>query len=202
MSDAVKLIVGLGNPGDKYTHSRHNAGFWFIDALVEHYNLVLKPEKKFYGAHAVFVIDDVTIHLLRPDTFMNLSGRALVAIAQYYKISPSQILVAYDDMELAVGNMKLKDTGGHSGHNGISNIMQLLGAKDFKRLRIGINRPPTGADVSSYVLSKMPSIDKEISLACIDKAVDIVPELTGGNWQVAIQELQRFINEYQRELKS
>ena len=194
LSKGVRLVVGLGNPGDVYTNTRHNVGFWFIDELISHYNVQLAYNKKFFGNLATIEVAGYTTYLLCPTTLMNKSGVSVSAISRFYNIPASQILIVYDDLELGVGNMKLKDRGGHSGHNGIANIMQAISNTAFKRLRIGIGRPTDNRmSVSSYVLGAMPDIDKRVTQSNILLAVESVVDMVTQQWQVVVQNLHRKI---------
>ncbi|MDG2938840.1 aminoacyl-tRNA hydrolase [Bisgaard Taxon 10/6] len=165
----IKLIVGLGNPGDKYADTRHNAGEWLIDRLSRRFNFSLKDETKFFGKTARAVISGQEIRFLVPTTFMNLSGKAVGALASFYRIQPEEILVAHDELDLPPGVAKIKQGGGHGGHNGLKDtIAQLDNSKNFYRLRVGIGHPGDRNLVTSYVLGK-PSPDDG---ALIDKALD------------------------------
>ncbi|MDO4435357.1 MAG: aminoacyl-tRNA hydrolase [Cardiobacteriaceae bacterium] len=148
----IKLVVGLGNPGEKYQKTRHNAGFWFLDALEKRF----VEEKKFQAQYAKITMEGKALHLLKPLTFMNASGRAVSACAKFYGITPEEILVVHDELDLAEGLIRLKFDGGHGGHNGLRDIQSALGAKTFYRLRVGIDRPKTKEEVVNYVLD-MPS---------------------------------------------
>lgn len=188
----IKLIVGLGNPGIKYANTRHNVGFWFIDEILKSYSASLAYNKKFHGDLARIEIGGKTVHLLRPTTFMNNSGAAVAAFHDFYNIDSTQILIAYDDLELGVGDMKLKATGGHSGHNGIADIMQSLGKKDFKRLRIGIGRPHNNSiSITNYVLGMMPDIDRQATMSNISLVLEYLLDIVTLPWQVAVQNLHR-----------
>lgn len=150
------LLVGLGNPGDQYAKTRHNAGFWLLDSLAEHYGGHWREEKKFFGQCSKIVLGQQNLYLLKPQTFMNASGRSVAAIANFYQIAPEQILVAHDELDLPEGSSKLKFGGGHGGHNGLRDIISALGSKDFYRLRLGIGHPSERSEVIHYVL-KPPS---------------------------------------------
>jgi len=137
----IKLIVGLGNPGQQYRFTRHNAGAMFLETLCDDYQGELKAENKFFGLSGRIDINGEDIRLLFPSTYMNNSGQAVAAIASYFKIEPLDILVAYDELDLPVGTTRLKKGGGHGGHNGLRDIIKALGSQDFNRLRIGIGHP-------------------------------------------------------------
>ncbi|WWP02606.1 MAG: aminoacyl-tRNA hydrolase [Candidatus Dasytiphilus stammeri] len=158
----IKLIVGLSNPGEKYAFSRHNVGSWYVRILANQYNHTLIQKKIFYSHITKIVIANRNIWLLIPDTFMNMNGISVAAMANYYKISPEEILVAHDELQFAPGIAKFKLCGGHGGHNGIKNIINQLGQnKNFKRLRIGIGVPNNRNEINSFVLDK-PSKKEQI----------------------------------------
>ncbi len=185
----IKLIVGLGNPGIKYTQTRHNAGFYFIDALCQKYGFQLKEHKKFYGQAAKVTIGDHDLWLLKPETFMNHSGKSVASIANFYKIAPEQILVAYDELDLDPGVAKLKKSGGHGGHNGLRDIIALTGSNQFYRLRLGIGHPGHKSQVVSWVLNRATQ-DDEISLQqSIDKSLSILEDLLAGKTEKAMKDL-------------
>lgn len=163
----IKLIVGLGNPGNEYKDTRHNAGFWFIDKVADRFGICLNHDKKFRGDAGRGTIFGQDVRLLKPDTFMNRSGLAVVPLAKFYNIAPTEILIAHDELDIAPGSIRLKTGGGHGGHNGLRDILPHIGA-DFHRLRIGIGHPGHASKVSGWVLSK-PSSDDGIN---IDKALD------------------------------
>ena len=165
----IKLIVGLGNPGDKYADTRHNAGEWLIDRLARQFNFTLNPENKFFGKTARVVINGNEIRFLVPTTFMNLSGKAISALANFYRIKPEEILVIHDELDLPPGVAKIKQGGGHGGHNGLRDtIAQLANNKNFYRLRLGIGHPGDKNLVAAYVLNKPSPADWQL----IDKALD------------------------------
>ncbi|QDJ13720.1 aminoacyl-tRNA hydrolase [Mergibacter septicus] len=158
----IKLIVGLGNPGAKYEETRHNAGEWLIEQLALRFNFSLKDENKFFGKTARTSILGQEIRFLVPTTFMNLSGKAVGALAAFYRIQPEQILVLHDELDLPPGCVKLKLGGGHGGHNGLKDIIAQLGNnKNFYRLRIGIGHPGDRNLVSNYVLNKPSPLEKQ-----------------------------------------
>lgn len=148
----LKLIVGLGNPGATYAQTRHNAGFWLVQQISDTHQITLNHDKKFHGHIGRGTIAGTDIRLLLPDTFMNKSGLAVAAVARFYGITPDEILVAHDELDIKAGLIKLKTGGGHGGHNGLRDITAQLGA-NFHRLRIGIGRPAHASQVSSFVLS-------------------------------------------------
>lgn len=165
----IKLIVGLANPGAEYAATRHNAGAWYVDLLAERHNQSLKEESKFFGYTARLNVAGKDVRLLVPTTFMNLSGKAVAAMATFYRIAPEEILVAHDELDLPPGVAKFKLGGGHSGHNGLKDIISKLGNNpNFHRLRIGIGHPGDRNKVVGFVLGKPPASEQTL----IDNAVD------------------------------
>lgn len=185
----IKLIVGLGNPGQQYRFTRHNAGAMFLENLCDDYQGELKAENKFFGLSGRIDINGEDIRLLFPSTYMNNSGQAVAAIASYFKIEPLDILVAYDELDLPVGTTRLKKGGGHGGHNGLRDIIKALGSQDFNRLRIGIGHPGEASKVSNYVLSEPSKADADQIQADIDKSIAILPLLVKGEFQEAMLKL-------------
>lgn len=186
MSDQILCIVGLGNPGPSYSETRHNAGFWFVDALARQQGASFRAESKFHGE--VCRLAD-GCWLIKPDTFMNRSGQAVIALMNFYKIPLSQVLVAHDELDLPVGQARLKRDGGHGGHNGLRDIIQKAGGKDFLRLRLGIDHPGNKNQVSDYVLNRPPLADRISINAAVDAAVDLYPVISSGDLQKAMNQL-------------
>ncbi|WP_118777445.1 aminoacyl-tRNA hydrolase [Haemophilus haemolyticus] len=171
----IKLIVGLGNPGDKYADTRHNAGEWLIERLARRFNISLNPESKFFGKTARTLVNGKEVRLLIPTTFMNLSGKAVGALASFYRIKPEEILVIHDELDLPPGTAKLKQGGGHGGHNGLKDIVAQLGNNNnFYRLRIGIGHPGHRDLVAGYVLNKPSPADRDALEKVLDEATDCV----------------------------
>lgn len=167
----IKLIVGLANPGAKYEETRHNAGEWLINELARMYNVSLKEEAKYFGKVAKINTSQGEVRLLVPTTFMNLSGKAVGALANFYRIKPEEILVAHDELDLPPGSVKLKKGGGHGGHNGLKDIIAALGNnKEFYRVRIGIGHPGHKDMVAGYVLGKPAPQEKELINAAVDES--------------------------------
>jgi PTH1 family peptidyl-tRNA hydrolase len=189
MSESIALVVGLGNPGQQHQYNRHNAGAMFLQKLCDAFKGELRAESKFHGKSGRIMIAGHEVRLLFPTTYMNKSGMAVAAIAQYYKIAPAQILVAYDELDLPIGTTKLKKGGGAGGHNGVRDVHSALGSPEFLRLRFGIAHPGSASKVIDYVLNDFSrddaiSIEKEF-----DKALAIMPLLVEGKVQVAMNEL-------------
>lgn len=171
----IKLIVGLGNPGDKYADTRHNAGEWLIARLARRFNITLNAENKFSGYVGKTLINSKEIRFLVPMTFMNLSGKAVGALANFYRIKPEEILVLHDELDLPPGSVKLKLGGGHGGHNGLKDIVAALGNNNnFYRLRIGIGHPGHRDLVAGYVLNKPSPGEREALEKALDEAANCV----------------------------
>ena len=171
----IKLIVGLGNPGDKYTDTRHNAGEWLIARLARRFNVTLNAENKFFGNVGKTLMNGKEIRFLVPTTFMNLSGKAVGALANFYRIKPEEILVLHDELDLPPGSVKLKLGGGHGGHNGLKDIVAALGNNNnFYRLRIGIGHPGHRDLVADYVLNKPSPSEREALEKALDEAANCV----------------------------
>lgn len=190
MSSRIQLIVGLGNPGAKYEPTRHNAGFWFVDSLARQHGASFKSENKFHGEACKLLLDGQELWLLKPMTFMNKSGQAVAALANFFKITPEAILVAHDELDLPPGEVRLKKGGGHGGHNGLRDtIAQLGNNKDFQRLRIGIGHPGHSSQVTGYVLGKAPADEQGLMERAIDNALDVMPLAVSGEIQKAMNQL-------------
>jgi len=181
----IQLIVGLANPGLEYEDTRHNAGAWFVSLLAK--NTDLKHEKKFHGFHALINLNNHDCHLLIPTTFMNLSGQSVQALANYYKIPPTAILIAHDEIDLPVGTIRLKQDGGHGGHNGLRDIIAHLHTTQFHRLRIGIGHPGNSKDVTDYVLNPPSKNERKQIDDTLQAAEVVLPQLLRGEFQQAMQ---------------
>lgn len=190
MNTPIKLIVGLGNPGQEYIRTRHNAGEDLVAEIARQTNTSLAPDKKFFGLSGKAVIDHRPVHLLIPTTFMNRSGQAIAAIANFYKIEPAEILVAHDELDLPPGVARFKMGGGHGGHNGLRDTISALGNnKEFGRLRLGIGHPGNAKQVVGYVLGRAPAADQQLTDDACDKAIKAIPLLLAGNWPEAMKAL-------------
>lgn len=189
MSSGILLFVGLGNPGAEYEHTRHNAGDWFVQALAQQANISLRFSAKFQGMHATTSLLGHDCHLFIPTTFMNLSGQAVGALTNYYKIEPKNILVAHDEIDLATGDIRLKFDGGHGGHNGLRDIISHLHSNQFYRLRIGVGHPGNSKLVHDYVLNSPKKIEREQIDDAIHRASAVIPLLLKGEFQKAMMEL-------------
>lgn len=181
----IKLFVGLGNPGPGYESTRHNAGFWWIDALAHQLKLKFSLDKSSQGLLARGQHQGEAFWLLQPQTFMNLSGQSVGTLARFYKIAPAQILVVHDELDLAPGQAKLKLSGSHAGHNGLRDIHAQLGP-DYWRLRLGVGHPGDKSEVVSWVLQK-PSLDHRVAIEqAIDRSLKAWPELLAGEMNKAM----------------
>ncbi len=181
----IKLFVGLGNPGSDYDQTRHNAGFWWIDALANQWKLQLRSERNYFGLMARGQVNGDTVWLLEPQTFMNASGKSVGTLARFFKIAPEEILVAHDELDIAPGEAKLKLGGGHAGHNGLRDIHTQLGSPNYWRLRIGIGHPGDKSQVANWVLKK-PSPDDRIGIdQAMDRALTAAHHLQNGDMNKA-----------------
>ena len=184
------LIVGLGNPGKVFENTRHNVGTDFVQLLSKDLDISLTKEIKFLSNYGSKQLPDIKIHLLIPNVFMNESGQAVTKIKKYLKLSTNEILIVHDELDLPVGKLKLKESGGHGGHKGIKNVIEVLqGDTSFKRLRIGISHPGKEKDVTKFLLSKASKKDRDIIDSAMKNAVPIINKIILGEWQQAMMEL-------------
>ena len=185
----IRLIVGLGNPGADYVDTRHNAGFWFLDLLADHLSLTFRFEKRFNADEARYRSSDKDVFLLKPQTFMNRSGQSLGAVMRFYKIKPQQILVVHDELDLDPGSNRLKQGGGHGGHNGLRDVINHLGDREFFRLRVGIGHPGDRGQVINYVLHRPSVVDRESIDSANQQALEVMPLIFEGRIDKAMQAL-------------
>jgi PTH1 family peptidyl-tRNA hydrolase len=174
------VIAGLGNPGSKFAETRHNAGFWFLDEVARRHNVSFRLQKKMLSETARLTIDGQDCLLVKPDTFMNHSGQAIRAVTGYYQVDTSNLMVAYDELDLPAGVVRLKQGGGHGGHNGMRDIFRHLSERDFLRLRIGIGHPGTKDAVTNYVLGRPGAVDERLIRENIGAALDVLPDVLSG----------------------
>jgi len=187
---AVQLIVGLGNPGPEYDQTRHNAGALFVERLADREGVRLALDKKYFDLTGKFTHQGRDVRLLIPTTFMNRSGQAVAALARFFRIEPEAILVAHDELDMPPGVAKLKQGGGHGGHNGLRDIIAQLGNQNsFHRLRLGIGHPGHSSQVTGYVLGRAPRSEQELLDASIDFALGVLPEMLAGDWIKAMHKL-------------
>ena len=183
----IKLLVGLGNPGTEYEATRHNAGFWWIDAVARDLKVVLQPDRAYHGLLARTSVKGENVWLLEPQTFMNLSGKSVGALARFFKIQPQEILVVHDELDIPPGEAKLKLGGSHAGHNGLRDIHAQLGTDQYWRLRIGIGHPGVKSEVANWVLKK-PAPDQRTAMEdCITRTSLALPYLLSGDVVKATQ---------------
>ncbi|NOT84649.1 MAG: aminoacyl-tRNA hydrolase [Methylococcaceae bacterium] len=185
----IRLIIGLGNPGRQYEKTRHNAGFWFVDRLADQYNASWTLEKKIQGRVAAIEIVKQKIQILKPETFMNLSGQSVVSLMKYYQISSAECLVIHDELDFEAGVVRLKQGGGHGGHNGLRSIIACVGSNEFPRLRIGIGKPKTMQSVADYVLATPEKIElKEIN-AAFNNVFQNLEQLVSGDFELVMRKI-------------
>jgi PTH1 family peptidyl-tRNA hydrolase len=190
---AIKLIAGLGNPGSEYRGTRHNAGADFVEELARRCGISLQTESKFYGLTGRISLSGHDLRLLIPTTFMNCSGKAVAAMAGFFKIAPENMLIAYDELDIPVGSARFKQGGGLGGHNGLRDIVPALGNnQNFHRLRIGIGHPGHASKVTGHVLNTPSQADRERIDACIDEAIAALPLLLDGDSTKAMTQLHSF----------
>ena len=185
----IRLIVGLGNPGADYVDTRHNAGFWFLDLLANHLSLSFRFEKRFNADEVKYRVDGKDIFLLKPQTFMNRSGQSVGALARFYKLKPEQMLVVHDELDLAPGDNRLKQGGGHGGHNGLRDTISHLGEKDFFRLRVGIGHPGDRDQVINYVLHRPSLADRGLIDDANQRTLEVMPQVFEGRIDKAMKAL-------------
>lgn len=185
----IKLIVGLGNPTAEYEHTRHNAGFWFLDELAWQWKAAFKNEKKFFGDVARVARPEGDVWLLKPDTYMNLSGKAVQALANFYKIQPEEILVVHDELDIDCGAIRFKLGGGNGGHNGLKDIQAKLGTPQFYRLRLGIGHPGEKHLVVGFVLNKPSATERELIDRAIAKSLRAMDDVMAGRQEDAVRYL-------------
>jgi PTH1 family peptidyl-tRNA hydrolase len=185
----IKLIVGLGNPGAEYEATRHNAGFWWLDAVAQELKVNLVPDKSYWGLVARTQVQGQTVWLLAPQTFMNLSGKSVGALAKFFKIQPDEILVAHDELDIEPGQAKLKKGGSHAGHNGLRDIHAQLGSADYWRLRIGIGHPGEKSEVVHWVLKKLSPDQRQGIEDSITRSVKALAQLLSGDMEKAMLQI-------------
>ncbi|WP_166251728.1 aminoacyl-tRNA hydrolase [Marinobacter salicampi] len=192
MAQQIVMVVGLGNPGSDYESTRHNAGALFVEALARHAGQSLRPDKKYHGLYARIHWQGLDLHLLNPVTFMNRSGLAIKALADFFKIEPDQILVAHDELDLPPGTAKLKQGGGHGGHNGLRDTIAHLGSNNFYRLRLGIGHPGDSRQVTNYVLGRLGKQETADLEDVINQAIRVLPDAAEGQMARAMNALHSF----------
>ena len=186
---ALRLVVGLGNPGPQYADTRHNAGFWLVDELARQHGGHFRPESKYHGETCRITVAGQELWLLKPMTYMNRSGLAGAALARFHRIPLPAMLVVHDDLDLPPGVVRLKRAGGHGGHNGLRDLIAHLGGNDFLRLRLGIGHPGDSSDVLDYVLRRAPQAERALLEQAIADALGELPRLVTGQWERAVHAL-------------
>jgi len=184
--EQIRLITGLGNPGEKYERTRHNAGYWWVDAIADRKRASWKRETKFSGWTTRVEEGGREFFLLKPATYMNESGRSVSALMRFFKIEPGELLVVHDELDLPPGAVKLKRGGGTGGHNGLEDIVDALGTKDFWRLRVGIGHPGHKDLVADYVLDRARRTEQEAIDPPFERSLDLLPHLAGSRMQDAM----------------
>lgn len=187
--DGLRLIVGLGNPGAEHSRTRHNAGFWFLDALAAQKGARFGAESKLHGETAKITLEGGTVWLLKPSTYMNRSGLSVTSALRYWKIEPEQMLVVHDELDLPPGTARLKFDGGHGGQNGLRDLVAYLDHGKFHRLRIGIGHPGHKDRVTPWVLGRPGKDDEAVMLRAIDDALNVLPLAARGDFNEAMKQL-------------
>lgn len=182
-------MVGLGNPGPKYESTRHNVGYRFVDTLAARNGGRFRIENRFHGFLCRLLISGQDLRLLKPMILMNRSGQSVAAVVHYFGITPEQVLIAHDELDLPVGTLRLKQGGGHAGHNGLRDIINALNSRDFWRLRIGIDHPEDRSEVVNYVLSRASRDDEGRIRDALDQAEPCLSEALAGEFQIAMNRL-------------
>jgi PTH1 family peptidyl-tRNA hydrolase len=194
MDHSIQLVVGLGNPGKDYARTRHNAGFWVVEELALRHGGEFNDERKFHGRVAKATVAGVELRLLEPQTYMNRSGLAVRSLVDYLKLTPEQVLVVHDEIDLPVGELRLKWEGGHGGHNGLRDLHQHLG-KDYRRLRVGVGRPPSKAEGIDHVLERPGKAEQLILDEAVQRAADAIEQVMREGMEPAMQALHSKIKD-------
>lgn len=190
---AIRLLVGLANPGAQYAQTRHNAGAWFIERLAQQHRTTLSPDAKAFGLTARVSIAGEDVRLLIPTTFMNRSGQAVAALVNFYKLTPAEILIAHDELDIAPGQIRLKTGGGHGGHNGLRDSIASLGNQaGFHRLRVGIGHPGNSSQVTGFVLGRAPQSEQSLIDQAIDEALRCTELMVTGDIAKAMNRINSF----------
>ena len=195
VANPVRLLIGLGNPGSKYASTRHNAGFWFADAVVARHDGQFRKNARFFGDTAEVTIGAFSLRVLKPTTYMNESGRAVAAAVRFFRIPLENVLIAHDEIDLPPGAIRLKRGGGHGGHNGLRDIVPALGSADFSRLRIGVGHPGDKDSVTGYVLNRAPAAEQSRIDESIGRALDLIEPIVAGDMSRVMNELHRKTDE-------
>ena len=191
MGASYQLLIGLGNPGARYEATRHNAGAWLIERVARRYASGFKSSPRCFGAVADAKVGGTRVRLFRPDTFMNHSGRAVAAVAGFYKIPAERILIAHDEIDLPAGAVRLKRGGGHGGHNGLRDVVPCLGGAGFSRIRIGVGHPGSRERVVGHVLDRPPPAERAAIDQAIERVMEDVERIVGGDLEGVMNTLHR-----------
>ena len=191
MATPIRLLVGLGNPGSKYAATRHNAGFWFVDAVAARYQAELRANGRFFADTAEVRVDGDSLRLLKPTTYMNESGRAVAAAVRYFRLPLDSVLVVHDEIDLPPGAIRLKRGGGHGGHNGLRDVIPALGSPDFARLRVGVGHPGSKDAVTGYVLNRATAEEQALIDDALARALDQIEVIVSGDLERAMNVLHR-----------
>jgi PTH1 family peptidyl-tRNA hydrolase len=191
LSKPIRLLVGLGNPDPRDARTRHNAGFWFADAVASRWGGSFRSQSNFFGDVADCHVGGDRLRLLKPTTYMNNSGRSVAALVNFYKLESDEILIAHDEIDLPPGTVRLKRGGGHGGHNGLRDIIPQLGSSDFARLRIGVGHPGNNNAVVGYVLKAAPADEQRAIDDAVALAVDHFPDIVAGQLEAVMNSLHR-----------
>jgi PTH1 family peptidyl-tRNA hydrolase len=187
----LRLLVGLGNPGSRYAATRHNAGYWFADAVASRFSGTFRGSPRFFGELAEISVGGQSLRVLKPTTYMNESGRAVSAVVRFFRLAVEDILIAHDEIDLPPGVVRLKRGGGHGGHNGLRDVIPALGTPDFARLRIGVGHPGHKDLVTSYVLNRPGSEEQILIESAVSDALDVFEVIARGDFQRAMNLLHR-----------
>lgn len=185
----IRAIIGLGNPGNQYDNSRHNLGAYFVRSLALSYGIRFTKDVNNLALTSSYIYEGKKVILVTTTTYMNDSGRSVAGVSNFYRIPPESILVVHDELDLALGAVKLKIGGGHGGHNGLRNIMLHLSTRDFPRLRIGIGRPISTTPVSDFVLKSISKNDRSVLKTSIDSSIKVIPSILSKKWNFALRQL-------------
>ena len=191
MSSHIRLIAGLGNPGPQHVSDRHNAGFWLLDELARRAGSSFHAESKFHGEVCEISLTGARLRLLKPHTYMNRSGLSVAALAHFFKLEAEEILVVHDEIDIPSGELRVKQGGGHGGHNGLRDIIAHLASPSFARVRIGVGHPGEKKEVKDFVLHAPGRDEKQLIDTSIDKALDYLPQLVDGHFSQAMNALHR-----------
>ena len=191
MGASYQLLIGLGNPGARYETTRHNAGVWLLERVARRYASGFRSSPRCFGSIADADIAGTRVRLFRPDTFMNHSGRAVAAVAGFYKVPIERILIAHDEIDLPPGTVRLKRGGGHGGHNGLRDVVPQLASAGFSRIRIGVGHPGSKDRVVGYVLDRPPPAERSEIDDAVERVVDEIARIAGGDLEGAMNTLHR-----------